>query len=60
MDTVKFAKKYHFSILKIVDEFECNCTQLENKSSPTDETEYFNWLSWFAWKSMMSEIISFV
>ena len=59
-DTVAFAKKYHLSILQILDEFECDCGKLENKPSPTDETQYFNWLSWFAWESMMSEIISFL
>ena len=58
-DTVSFAKKYHLSILQILDEFETNCGKLENKHSPQDETQYFNWLSWFAWKSMMSEIIAF-
>ena len=59
-DTVAFAKKYHLSILQIIDEFECDCGKLENKPSPQDETDYFNWLSWFAWESMMSEIISFM
>ena len=59
-DTVAFAKKYHLSILQILDEFECDCEKLENKPSPTDETQYFNWLSWFAWESMMREIISFL
>ncbi|QXP72519.1 hypothetical protein H0I31_02120 [Tenacibaculum sp. AHE15PA] len=59
-DTVAFAKKYHLSILQILDEFECDCGKLENKPSPQDETQYFNWLTWFAWESMMSEIISFL
>lgn len=58
-DTVSFAKKHHLSILQVLDEFETNCGKLENKPSPQDETQYFNWLSWFAWKSMMSEIIAF-
>lgn len=59
-DTVAFAKKYHLSILQILDEFESCCGKLENKPSPTDEVQYFNWLSWFAWESMMSEVIAFV
>lgn len=59
-DTVDFAKKYHLSILQIIDEFESECGKLENKPRPQDETEYFNWLAWFAWESMMSEIISFM
>lgn len=59
-DTVKFAKKYHLSILQILDEFECDCGKLERKPSPTDEDLYFNWLTWFAWESMMNEVISFI
>ena len=59
-DTVAFGNKYHLSILQILDEFESCCGKLEKKPSPTDETQYFNWLSWFAWESMMSEVISFV
>lgn len=59
-DTVSFAKKNHLAILQILDEFECECGKLETKPGPTDETQYFNWLSWFAWESMMSEVISFL
>lgn len=59
-ETVAFGKKHHPVILQILDEFESCCGKLENKPSPTDETQYFNWLSWFAWESMMSEVIAFV
>jgi hypothetical protein len=59
-DTIKFAKKHHLSILQILDEFEFDCGKLENKPSPQDETQYYNWISWFAWESMMSEVISFL
>ena len=59
-DTVAFAKKYHLSILQILDEFECDCGKLENKPSPTEEVQYFNFLAWFSWESMMSEVISFL
>ncbi|WP_339882339.1 DUF7222 domain-containing protein [Polaribacter vadi] len=59
-DTVAFAKKHHLSIIQILEEFESDCGKLENKPSPQDETQYFNWLSWFAWESMMSEVISFL
>ena len=31
-DTVAFAKKYHLSILQILDEFESKCGKLENKT----------------------------
>ena len=47
-DSVPFAKKHHMIILQILDEFESECGKLENKPSPTDETQYFNWLSWLA------------
>jgi hypothetical protein len=59
-DTVAFAKKYHLSILQILDEFESDCGSLKNKPNPTDETQYFNWLSWFAWENMMIEVMSFM
>jgi hypothetical protein len=59
-ETVAFGKKHHLSILQILDEFESCCGKLENKPRPTDEKQYFNCLSWFAWESMMSEIIAFV
>ena len=44
-DTVAFAKKHHLSILQILDKFESDCGKLENRPSPKDETQYFNWLS---------------
>ncbi|WP_298946139.1 hypothetical protein [uncultured Polaribacter sp.] len=59
-DTVAFAKKYHLSILQILEEFESDCGKLENKPSPQDEIQYFNWLAWFSWESCMSEVISFL
>ena len=59
-DTVAFAKKHHLLIFQILEEFESECYKLSNKPNPTDETQYFNWLSWFAWENMMSEIISFI
>lgn len=59
-DTITFSKRNHLTILQILDEFENECGKLERKPSPTDEDLYFNWLSWFAWENMMSEVISFV
>ncbi|MFY9243892.1 MAG: hypothetical protein WAO74_12790 [Polaribacter sp.] len=59
-DTVSFAKKHHLQILQILEDFESDCGRLENKPSSTDEVQYFNWLSWFAWESMMGEILSFL
>jgi len=59
-DTVAFAKRHHLSILQILDEFESCCGKLENKPSPTDETSYYNWLAFFSWENMLSQIISYV
>lgn len=59
-DTVKFGKKNHLLILQVLQEFENECGTLENKPSPKDETQYFNWLSWFAWENTMSEVISYL
>ena len=59
-DTESFAKKYHLPILQILEEFEDECGKLENKPSPTDEVQYFNWLSWFAWENMMREVMIFL
>jgi hypothetical protein len=60
-DTVKFAKKNHLLILKSLDDFEHETgAKLENKPSPTDETQYFNWLAWFAWENTMSEVLNYL
>lgn len=56
-DTVKFGKKNHLTILKKLAEFESECGQLK-KPDPTNETQYFNWLAWFAWENMASELIN--
>lgn len=58
-DTTKFAKKYLFEILEQLEEFERDCGQLE-KPSASDKTQYLNWLTWFAWENMMSELMSFL
>ena len=59
-DTVKFAKKHHLEILQQLDEFEDECGRLENRPRATDETQYFNWLAWFAWENTMSEVINYL
>ena len=58
-DTVKFAKKNHLLILQALDNFERECGKLD-KPSTEDETQYFNWLAWFAWENTMSEVISYL
>ena len=58
-DTVPFAKRNHLEILKALDDFESETgAKLENKPTPTDETQYFNWLAWFAWENTMSEVLN--
>lgn len=59
-DTVKFGKDNHLLILQVLQDFEDEVGQLKNKPKPTDETEYFNWLSWFAWEHTMSEVINYL
>jgi len=60
-DTVPFSEKNHLLILKTLDEFERETgSPLENKPSPTDETQYFNWLAWFAWENTMSEVLNYL
>ena len=47
------------AITNALNEFENECGLLENK--PTgDETQYYNWLSWFAWENVMSEVINYI
>lgn len=59
-DTVNFAKKNHLLILQALQDFENECGTLTNKPKPTNETQYFNWLAWFAWESTMSEVINYL
>ena len=59
-DTTKFAKKNHLLILKALDEFESECGKLENRPSTEDETQYFNWMAWFAWEYTMSEVLNYL
>lgn len=60
-DTIKFAKKNHLLILRALDEFENETgAKLDSKPSTIDETQYFNWLAWFAWENTMSEVLSYL
>lgn len=69
VDTVNFAKDNHLLILQALQEFEDEVGQLTNKpklsyNSRTNEweneTQYFNWLSWFAWEYTMGEVIDYL
>lgn len=58
-DTVKFAKRNIISILNALNQFENEFGLLENK--PTDdETQYYNWLAWFAWENTMIEVLHYL
>ena len=58
-DTVKFAKRNLVLIMNALNTFENECGLLENK--PTDdETNFYNWLAWFAWENTMSEVLSYL
>lgn len=59
VDTVKFAKNNLVLIMNALNQFESECGLLENK--PTDdETNYYNWLAWFAWENTMSEVLNYL
>ena len=57
-NTVKFAKKYQDDILDELDLFEDETGAKLNKPKRIDKTLYYNWLSWFAWENMMSNLIN--
>lgn len=57
-DTCKFAKKNVWEILEQLQNFEEEIGQPLEK--PSDVQLLQNWLSWFAWENMMSELISFL
>ncbi len=59
-DTVKFAKANHEAILIELCEFEQEYGPLNNKPLITEGTTYYNWLTWFAWEHMCSELIAFI
>ena len=57
-DTCKFAKKNVWEILEQVQNFEEEIGQPLKK--PIDVQQLQNWLTWFAWENMMSELISYL
>lgn len=59
-DTVKFAKKNHLLILQALQGFEDEIGEPLNKPNPTEETQYFNWLAWFAWENMTFELDNYL
>lgn len=57
-DTCKFAKKNVWEILEQLQNFEEEIGQPLAK--PGDVEQLQNWLTWFAWENMMSELISYL
>ena len=55
-DTVKFGKKYQNAILDQLEEFEEETGGKLKKPKRSDATQYYNWLTWFAWENMMSNL----
>jgi hypothetical protein len=56
-DTVKFGKKWHNAILDELDNFEEETGGPLKKPRRSDTTQYYNWLTWFAWENMMSKLM---
>jgi hypothetical protein len=59
-DTVQFAKDNLNEIHEQLRTFEEECGQLEVPKFSEDETQYYNWLAWFAWENTMSELLSYL
>lgn len=59
-DTIAFGKKHHLEILKVIQDLEEEYGRSIQRPKPTDESQYFNFLTWFAWESMMGEVMSYL
>ena len=59
-DTVKFAKANHLLILQALEDFENETGEKLDKPNTQEETQYFNWLAWFAWENTMGEVIRYL
>lgn len=58
-DTVRFAKKNLVLIMDALNAFEKECGLIPDK--PTgDPTQFYNWMTWFAWESMAGELINYL
>ncbi len=56
-ETIPFAKRNLVLIINALNEFEQDCGLL---GKPTDdETQYYNWLSWFALENTIDDIMNF-
>lgn len=57
-DICKFAKKNTWLILEQLSAFEEEIGEPLKK--PSDPQQLQNWLTWFAWENMMSELINYL
>lgn len=57
-ETLKFAKENLFLITNALNAFENECGRLEKPQD--DETQYYNWMSWFALENTIDELINFL
>lgn len=58
-ETIPFAKKHLVKIMNALNEFETETGCHLNK--PTDdETQFYNWLSWFALENTIQELMDFL
>lgn len=53
-ETVAFAKRHIVKIINALNEFESECGLLDKPTD--DETQYFNWLSWFALEKVVGDL----
>jgi hypothetical protein len=57
-DTVRFGKRNLVLIMQALNSFERECGILDKPTD--DETQYFNWLAWFALEAVISELIYYM
>ena len=59
-DTVPFAKKNLGLILEQLRETEMEIGSLSVPDKYDSETQYYNWLTWFAWEQFVGEVTSYI
>ena len=59
-DTVKFAKRYHIEILEELEIFNEETGSSLYPEAKYGEDTYYNWLAWFAWENMASQLINYL
>lgn len=57
-DTVKFAKENLVLITNALNEFESECGVLNKPQE--DETQFYNWMAWFALENTISNLIHYL